>query len=47
MRWNDGATVSYERGGALVIMAATARQNATLPRVGRWCWWLEEVEVMA
>ena len=38
--------VSRERHAALVMTAATVRQNAALPRVGRWCWWLEEVDVM-
>ena len=41
------STVIHERGGALVTTPAAARQNAALPRVGRWCWWLKEVEVMA
>ena len=39
--------VSREHGGAQVAMVATAKQNATLPWVKRWCWWLKEVEVMA
>ena len=39
--------VSQEHGGALVATVATAKQNAALPWVERWCWWLEEVEVMA
>ena len=47
VRWNNRATVSRERGGASVTTTAMARQNAAVPRVGRWCWWLEEVEVMA
>jgi len=41
------AMVSHERGGAPVMIATAVRRNAALPRVGRWCWWLEEVEVMA
>ena len=47
MRWSSKATVSQEHGGALVATVATAKQNAALPWVERWCWWLEEVEVMA
>jgi len=39
--------MSHERGGALVIMMAAARLNVDPPVVGRWCWWLKEVEVMA
>ena len=39
--------VSHKRRGAPVMTAAAAKQNATLPRVGRWCWWLKEVDVMA
>ena len=46
MRWSSKATVSQEHGGALVVTMATTKQNAALPRVARWCWWLEEVEVM-
>ena len=47
MRWSGRATVSREHGGAPVATAATAKQNASLPWFERWCWWLEEVEVMA
>ena len=47
MRWNGKATVSHERGDAPVTMIATARQNAALPVVDRWCRWLKDVEVMA
>ena len=46
MRWSSRATVSREHGDAPVVMAATVKQNAALPWVERWCWWLEEVEVM-
>ena len=47
MRWSAQATMSREHDGALVATTATAKHNATLPRAERWCWWLEEVEVMA
>ena len=47
MWWSDRATVSREHGSAPVATAATAKQNAALPWVERWCWWLEEMEVMA
>ena len=33
--WNNGAMMSYERGGALVTTAATARLNAIIPGVDR------------
>ena len=33
-------------GGAPMATAATAKQNAALPWVERWCWCLKEVEVM-
>ena len=46
MRWSSRTTVSREHGDAPVVMAATVKQNAALPWVERWCWWLEEVEVM-
>ena len=39
--------MSRERGGALVTTVAAARRNTALPVIGRWCWWLKEVEVMA
>ena len=39
--------VSQEHGSALVATIAMAKKNAALPWVERWCWWLEEVEVMA
>ena len=45
--WNGQATVSRERGGAPMTTVAMARRNAVVPRVGRWCWWLKEVVVMA
>ena len=47
MRWSGRATVSQEHGSAPVAMVAMAKQNATLPWLERWCWWLEVVEVMA
>ena len=46
MWWSGRAMVSKEHGSTPVAMVATAKQNALLPRVDRWCWWLEEVEVM-
>ena len=39
--------MSRECGDAPVATAATAKQNAVLHWVERWCWWLKEVEVMA
>ena len=36
----------HEHGDSPVMTATAVRQKATLPRVGRWCWWLKEVEVM-
>ena len=47
VRRNGRATVSYERGGAPVMAAVAARQNVALLGFNRWCWWLEEVDVMA
>ena len=46
MRWSSRATMSREHDGAPVATVATAKQNAALPWVKRWCWWLKEVEVM-
>ena len=46
MRWSGRSTMSREHDGALVVTTATVKKNAALPRVKRWCWWLEEVEVM-
>jgi len=39
--------VSHEHDGTLVTTAATVRRYAALPVVGRWCWWLKDVELMA
>ena len=47
MRWSDWATVSREHDSGPMATAAMTKQNAALPWVERWCWWLEEVEVMA
>jgi len=45
--WSGWAMVSREHGSVSVPTAAMAKQNAVLPWDERWCWWLEEVEVMA
>jgi len=47
MWWSGRATVTREHVDAPVATASMAKQNAALPWVDRWCWWLEEVEVMA
>ena len=44
VRLNDGATVSHERSGAPVTMAAAARQNVALPLLKWWCKRVGKVE---